>query len=137
MTFVMCLSRICVPCGSLPEMTRGEIWWADLGIPFGSEPGYRRPVLIIQSDFLNESGIHTTVVLPLSTNTLLAEMPGNVLVRKAVSKLAKDSVIAAHQIHVIDRQRLVERVSKPRKQVLQEVEACLLFVLGIASAPKV
>ena len=31
-------------------MTRGEIWWADLGVPFGSEPGFRRPVLIVQAD---------------------------------------------------------------------------------------
>ncbi len=34
-------------------MTRGEIWWVDLGVPFGSEPGFKRPVLIIQADSFN------------------------------------------------------------------------------------
>ena len=36
-------------------MTRGEIWWADFGLPFGSEPGFRRPVLIVQDDSFNRS----------------------------------------------------------------------------------
>jgi mRNA interferase MazF len=49
-------------------MTRGEIWWADYGIPYGSEPGYRRPVIILQNDFFNNSKINTTVVIPLSSN---------------------------------------------------------------------
>jgi mRNA interferase MazF len=51
-------------------MTRGELWWAELGTPFGSEPGYRRPVLIIQNDFFNRSKINTTIVIPLTTNLL-------------------------------------------------------------------
>jgi len=45
-------------------MTRGELWWADFGVPFGSEPGYKRPVLIVQNDFFNNSKINTTIVIP-------------------------------------------------------------------------
>lgn len=52
-------------------MIRGEIWWADFGIPFGSEPGFYRPVIIIQSDKFNKSAMNTAVVVPLSTNILL------------------------------------------------------------------
>jgi mRNA interferase MazF len=58
-------------------MTRGEIWWADYGIPYGSEPGYRRPI-IIQNDFFNNSKINTTIAVHLSTNLLLADVPGNI-----------------------------------------------------------
>jgi mRNA interferase MazF len=61
-------------------MTRGEIWWVDYGIPYGSEPGYRRPVIILQSDFFNSSKINTTVVIPISSNLLLADVPGNIIV---------------------------------------------------------
>jgi len=46
-------------------MIRGEIWWADFGVPFGSEPGFNRPVLIIQTDSVNQSKINTTIVIPL------------------------------------------------------------------------
>jgi mRNA interferase MazF len=57
-------------------MIRGEIWWADFGIPFGSEAGFRRPVLVVQNDAFNESRIKTIVVLPLTTNLRLLDAPG-------------------------------------------------------------
>jgi mRNA interferase MazF len=68
-------------------MTRGEIWWADYGIPYGSEPGYRRPVIVIQNDFFNNSKINTTIVVPLSTNLLLADVPGNIFIDKKKFKI--------------------------------------------------
>ncbi|MDR0473155.1 MAG: type II toxin-antitoxin system PemK/MazF family toxin [Treponema sp.] len=84
-------------------MTRGEIWWIDYGIPYGSEPGYRRPVIILQNDFFNSSNINTTIVIPLSTNLLLADVPGNMLINKKDTKLGKDSVMLLSQIGVIDK----------------------------------
>jgi mRNA interferase MazF len=62
-------------------MQRGEIWWADLPTPVASEPGYRRPVLVIQSDDFNRSRIRTVIVAVMTSNLRLAEAPGNVLVR--------------------------------------------------------
>ena len=88
-------------------MIRGEIWWADYGIPYGSEPGYRRPVIILQNDFFNNSKINTTVVIPLSSNLLLANVPGNIYLEKRDSKLGKDSVILVSQVGVIDKERLI------------------------------
>ncbi|MDR1747993.1 MAG: type II toxin-antitoxin system PemK/MazF family toxin [Spirochaetaceae bacterium] len=52
-------------------MTRGEIWWAQFGIPYGSEIDYTRPVLIVQNDCFNDSKIKTIVILPLTTNLRL------------------------------------------------------------------
>jgi mRNA interferase MazF len=66
-------------------MMRGEIWWADFGVPFGSEAGFRRPVLIVQDDTFNESRIRTIVVLPLTTNLRLLDAPGNVFLRNKES----------------------------------------------------
>ncbi|MBR1722446.1 MAG: type II toxin-antitoxin system PemK/MazF family toxin [Treponema sp.] len=51
-------------------MTRGEICWVDFGVPFGSEVGFRRPVIVLQNNILNESNLHTVVVLPLTTNIM-------------------------------------------------------------------
>ena len=112
-------------------MIRGELWWADLGIPFGSEPGYRRPVLIIQNDFFNKSKIDTTIIIPLTTNLLWADAPGNVFISKEESKLIKDSVISISQIEVIDRQRLIERISKIDRAIMDLVENNIMFILGI------
>ena len=112
-------------------MIRGELWWADFGIPFGSEPGYKRPVIIIQNDFFNNSKINTTIVVPLTTNLILADAPGNILITKHESKLKKDSVIILSQIEVIDRQRLIEKITKIDRAMMEKIENNILFVLGI------
>jgi len=112
-------------------MTRGELWWADFGIPFGSEPGYKRPVLIIQNDFFNRSRINTTIVIPLTTNLILADAPGNILITKNQSKLKRDSVITISQIEVIDRQRLIEKITRIDRTIIEKIENNMMFVLGI------
>lgn len=112
-------------------MIRGEIWWADFGIPFGSEPGYNRPVLIIQDDTFNKSKINTIVVLPLTTNLLLENAPGNIFIGKEQSGMPKDSVIVVSQLYAIDRQRLFEQVSQLQIAIMKEVESGIKLVLGI------
>ncbi len=59
-------------------ISRGEVWWADLSEPVGSEPGFRRPVLIVQGDSLNQSRVATTICVPLTSNLKWADAPGNV-----------------------------------------------------------
>jgi mRNA interferase MazF len=112
-------------------MTRGELWWVDYGIPFGSEPGYRRPVIVIQNDFFNNSKINTTIVVPLSTNLLLADVPGNIFISKDDSKLTKDSVIVLSQTGAIDKKRLLEKVTKISRKIMETIENNLLFITGI------
>src|SRR5207245_6193665 len=86
-------------------MQRGEIWWASLPPPTKSGPGYRRPVLVIQSDEFNTSAINTTVVVSITSNIRLARAPGNVLCRKHQSKLSKNSVIVINvsQVATVDK----------------------------------
>jgi mRNA interferase MazF len=112
-------------------MTRGELWWADFGLPFGSEPGYRRPVFIVQNDFFNKSRINTTIVIPLTTNLLLAEAPGNILITGDESKLKKDSVMVISQIEVIDRKRLIEKITAVDGEIIRKVEDGIMFILGV------
>ncbi len=110
-------------------MIRGEIWWADLGIPFGSEPGFNRPVLVIQADAINQSKINTTIVIPFTTNLLLENPPGNVFVEKEESKLSKDSVLVVSQISVIDKTRLIKYESKISKNIMDELEDGIKLIL--------
>ena len=112
-------------------MTRGEIWWADLGVPFGSEPGFRRPVLIVQADSFNRSRISSVLCVPFTTNLRLADAPGNIHLSAVESGLSKDSVLVVSQLNCIDRARLVERQGRLRHVELTEVETGLRLVLAL------
>jgi mRNA interferase MazF len=112
-------------------MTRGELWWADFGLPFGSEPGFRRPVLIVQDDAFNKSTINTVIIIPFTTNVALAEAPGNVFIEKKETGLTKDSVLVVSQLSAIDKKRLIEFIGKIEKQTIEEVEKGIKLILNI------
>jgi mRNA interferase MazF len=110
---------------------RGEIWWASLPDPLGSEPGYRRPVMIVQADVFTQSRINTVIVVILTSNTRLAEAPGNVLLPHDATGLPKDSVANVSQIFTIDKTFLVERVGTLPEDLQDEVDEGLQTVLSL------
>ena len=110
---------------------RGQVWTADLGEPDGSEPGYNRPVLIVQSDAFNRSRLQTVIAVVLSTNLRLVEAPGNVLIPAKTSGLRKDSVANVSQVITIDREFLIELAGRVRGQCLKDVENGLRVILGL------
>jgi len=112
-------------------MTRGEIWWADFGIPFGSEPGFKRPVLVVQDDDFNKSNINTIVIVPFTTNIALAEAPGNIFLEANDTGLTKDSVLVNSQITAIDKKRLIERISRVENRLFGEIEEGIRIILGM------
>jgi mRNA interferase MazF len=109
---------------------RGDILWADLGKPRGSEPGYRRPVLVIQADAINRSRIATIICVPLTSNVKLAQMPGNVLLKAAETGLDRDSVANVTLITTIDRASLEEWAGAVPERRLQQVFEGLDLVMG-------
>ena len=109
---------------------QGEIWWADLGEPIGSAPGYRRPVLVVQGDALNRSRIGTVVCVPLTSNLKWAAAPGNVRLSARLTGLEKDSVANVSLIVAVDRSQLSERVGSIPGRKLQLVLAGVDVVLG-------
>jgi len=109
-------------------MRRGEIWWASLRPPAGTSPGYRRPVLVIQSDEFNESRIRTVVVVAITSNLRLASAPGNVLCRKRQTGLPCDSVINVSQILTIDKGGLTDCVRTLAPGILHQVEEGLRLI---------
>jgi len=111
-------------------MHRGEIWWASLGEPEGFGPGYRRPVLIVQSDDFNRSRISTVIVVVLTANIALAQAPGNVLLKARHAGLAKDSVVNVSQVITVDKQCLTEKVKKVEPSTMAEVDNGLRLVLS-------
>lgn len=110
---------------------RGDIWWADLDVPRGSEPGYRRPVLVVQADAFNRSRIRTVVGVVLTSSIRLLDAPGNVLLETAESGLPRDSVANVSQVVTLDREFLAERQGRVSPETLGEVERGLRLVLDL------
>ena len=110
---------------------RGEIWWADLAAPRGSEPGYRRPVLIVQANSFNRSLIQTVIVAAITSNVGLAEAPGNVLIPARSSGLPRDSVVNVSQVLTLDRGYLTGRVGMLPQRLQAAVDAGLRLVQGL------
>jgi mRNA interferase MazF len=110
---------------------RGQIWWADLDEPRGSEPGFRRPLMIVQDDAFNRSRIRTVVAVVLTSNLRLVDAPGNVLLPAKASGLPKDSVVNVSQIVTIDRDFLREPAGKLLGPLMKSIEDGLRLVLSL------
>jgi mRNA interferase MazF len=115
----------------LGGIQRGEIWWADLPEPRRSEPGYRRPVLVVQADPFNFSRIQTVIVAAITTNQELADAPGNVLIKGNSSGLSRDSVVNVSQILTIDRSFLSEHAGTLAPRLQRAVDEGLRMVLQL------
>jgi mRNA interferase MazF len=111
-------------------ISQGEVWWADLPVPAGSGPGYRRPVVVVQGEALNRSRISTVVSVPLTSNLRWAGAPGNVSIPARLSGLQKESVANVSQIISLDKDLLTERTGKLPRAKLELVLAGIDLVLG-------
>jgi mRNA interferase MazF len=110
-------------------MHRGEIWWANLPDLVGSEPGYRRPVLVVQDDIFTQSRISTVIVVIITSNIQLAEAPGNVLLPKRATGLSRGSVANVSQILTIDKTFLVECIGSLPNDLQEKIDDGLRKIL--------
>lgn len=99
--------------------------------PRGSEPGFRRPVLVVQADSFNRSRIQTAICAVITSNTALSDMPGNVLLTQDVSELSKDSVVNVSQIVTLDRGYLTDRIAEIPRTEMEQVDEGLRLVLDV------
>ena len=110
---------------------RGDIWWAGLPVPRGSEPGYRRPVLVVQADSFNRSRISTVLVASITSNLDLADAPGNKRLTRRQSGLPRSSVVNVSQILTVDKKLLTKRVGRVSSSVMTEIDNGLRRVLSL------
>ena len=111
-------------------IARGEVWWADLAEPSGSEPGFRRPVVVVQGDAFNRSRIGSVVCVALTSNLRWADAPGNALLTARATGLPKDSVANVSQLVTLDREALTGRVGALSAKKLELVLLGIDIVLG-------
>jgi mRNA interferase MazF len=113
------------------DLGRGEVWWADLPEPAGSAPGYRRPVVVVQSNAFNRSRLATVTVVALTGNIRLVDAPGNVLVPARASGLPRDSVANVSQVLTVDRGRLTQKLGRLPPRVVAQVDDGLRLALDL------
>jgi mRNA interferase MazF len=112
-------------------ISRGDIVWTDLGPIVGSAPGTMRPVIVVQSDKYNRSRLATAVVVGVTSNTQLSELPGNVFLPASASGLKRDSTINVSQISTVDLAALSEPVGAVPEYLMAEVSAGLRRILDL------
>ena len=112
-------------------VARREVWWAELEEPRGSEPGFRRPILIVQADSFNRSRLRTVLAIALTSNARLLDAPGNVLLQPSTTGLPKDSVANVSQVVTLDRAYLVEKTGRVPPRLMSRVDAGLRLVLDL------
>jgi mRNA interferase MazF len=112
-------------------VARGDVWWVDLPEPRGSGPGFRRPVLIVQSDTFNRSRIATVTIVAFTGNMRLLDAPGNVLVSAKASGLPRDSVVNVSQILTVNRDVLTEHISTLPPSLMKQINHGLRFALDL------
>ena len=108
---------------------QGDIYWLNFGPPYGSEPGYRRPHLVIQNNAHNHSPLNTVLVCAITTNLERALIPGNVLLAKGEGLLPRRSVVIVTQVSAVDKSRLTEKIGTLPLSRVREVLKGVALVL--------
>ena len=112
-------------------MERGTVWWAELPQPVASEPGFRRPVIIVQANSFNQSRIKTVMAVVVTSNLKLADAPGNVSLPAASAGLPKDSVANVSQVITIDKSFLVEKCGRVPSSLMKAIDEGLRLSLSL------
>ena len=102
-------------------VAQGDVFWVDTGEPYGSEPGYVRPFVVVQNNLFNLSGISTAVTCGLTANVRRAMNPGNVLLEEGEADLPRRSVVNVSQVFTFDKEQLRERIGTLSPERVREV----------------
>ena len=113
------------------DLRRGSVWWAALPDPVGSELGYRRPVVIVQSDPFNLSRIRTVVAVVLTSSLELEAAPGNVRIGAKEAGVPKDSIANVSQLITLDKTFLTESRGQLRPKTMTAIDAGIRLVLDL------
>ena len=112
-------------------MRRGEIWWAGLGPPAGSEPGHPRPAVIVSANSLNDSAMETVLIVPLTSNDRRALIPGNVRLPTRGTGLSQISIAVVSHVMPVNRLVLSRRMGRVPDRLMTDIDDGLRLVLSL------
>ena len=110
------------------KLKQYDIWLAELNPSRGTEPGKTRPVVIVQTDLLNEHH-SSTIICPVTTNVQDEVELLRVHLRKEL--LHKPSDVLVDQIRAIDNLRLIKKLGQLTKEQRDRLKTNLRIVLDL------
>jgi mRNA interferase MazF len=109
---------------------QGDVYWASLSSEAGSEPAYKRPLVVVQRDSINRSSFRTVLVVPLTKKTKHSVLPGNILLQKGEANLPRTSLARGTHVMVVDKNRLIEKVGTLSQKRTREIIDNIAWVMG-------
>lgn len=109
---------------------KGSIYWMDFSPGKGSEPMGRRPGLVIQNNYLNDSKLNTVIVVAITSTMKYGELPGNVVLKKGEANIPKSSVINVSQIKTVDKNGIIELIGMLPQEKLEKVYKGINLIFG-------
>ncbi len=108
-----------------------DVWLADLNPRFGTEPGKTRPVLIIQTDFLNAAEHPSTIICPISTNVIPKSSLLRIHLEIGESGNTQVSDVLVDQIRAIDNKRFVKKLGSLSEANRKVIKQSLKIILDL------
>ena len=108
-----------------------EIWIADLNPQIGTENGKTRPVLVVQTNLLNQVPHPSTIICPVTTNVKMEAEILRVHLRKGTANLNQACDIMINQIRAIDNKRLIKKVGDLPKDLMVVVKENLIIIMDL------
>lgn len=108
-----------------------EIWIADLNPQIGTEPGKTRPVLIVQTNLLNQIPHPSTIICPITTNVKKNSDILRIHLKKGEANLHQDCDVMIDQIRAIDNNRLIKKVGDLPKKLIETLKENLMIIIDL------
>lgn len=112
------------------NITRGDIFYANLDGTIGSEQSGIRPVIVVQNDIGNKYS-PTTIIVPLTKKVRLKINQPTHFWINPFGNIRFDSIVLTEQIRVIDKSRLKEKIGVMNNKAMQEIDNKILIALGL------
>ena len=116
------------------QIKQFEVWIADLNPQIGTEPGKRRPVLILQTNLLNKVSHPSTIICPITTNVKKEAKILRVHLKKGTANLNQAGDLMIDQIRAIDNKRLINSIGVLPAELIEMVKDNIQIVLDHESS---
>ncbi|MGL2992947.1 type II toxin-antitoxin system PemK/MazF family toxin [Flavobacterium sp. TSSA_36] len=113
------------------QINQYEIWIADLNPKIGTEAGKTRPVLIVQTNLLNNISHPSTVICPLTTNVQEDSDILRVHLKKGMANLKENCDVMIDQIRAIDNKRLVKKVGVVPTNLIAKIKENIAIIIDL------
>jgi mRNA interferase MazF len=113
------------------SLNQFDVWLADLSPRMGTEPGKTRPVVIIQTNLLNNINHPSTIICPITTNVTNNTAILRVHLQMGVAGVNENSDIMVDQMRSIDNRRLIKKIGALHEPKISKLKECIKVVIDL------